>query len=183
MSGPGDDAGVQHVLDGDGSAEGTLRLAVHDGTRVQLRPIAGDNGNVREVLLAGTELVEVTHHGVGVLGRCPERSVRGRHLRARADLAAAAATAAATAAVGPAGLAVAHEGDIDDAGVDGRQGVVNMDLEGAPADRRGVEVAGLQAQMLRQLAGPPGGEDPLDLRYGDAGLDADVLDGLDVVLK
>ena len=179
---PGDQARLEHVLHGDGAAERALLLAEHHAAWIELCPVAGDHGNVGEILGGGAEVVEVAHHGVGVLRRGAEDAIGAGHLAAGADLAPTAATAA-SAAIGPSGLAVADEGDVDDAGMDRRQCVVNVDLERAAAHRGGVEIARVQAQMLRQFARPAGGEDALDVGDGNAGHVRDVLDRLDVMLQ
>ena len=181
---PRDDPGVDHVLNGDRATEGTLRLAVHHGPRIELRPVPGDDGDVGEVLQRRAVVVEVADHGVRVLRWRAERAVRHRHFGARADLRTpAAATAATATAIRPAGLAVADEGYVDDAGVNGGQRMVHVDLERAAADRGGVEVSRMDAEMLREFAGPAGGEHALDVRDRDARVLADVVDGFDVQLQ
>ena len=181
---PGDDPGVDHVLDGDRAAERTLRLAVHHGAWIELRPVPGDDRDVSEVLQRRAVVVEVAHHGVRVLRWRPEGTVRHRHLGPRADLPTpATATAAATAAVRPAGFAVADEGDVDDAGMDGGQRMVHVDLERAAANRCGVEVSRMDAEVLGEFAGPAGREHALDVRDRNARVLAYVVDRFDVQLQ
>ena len=181
---PRDDPGVDHVLDGDRAAERTLRLAVHHGPRIELRPVPGDDRDVGEVLQRRAVVVEVAHHGVRILRRCPERAVRHRHFGPRADLCApSTAPAAATAAVRPARFAVTDEGDVDDAGMNGGKSMVHVDLERTAADRCGVEVSRMDAEVLGELPRPAGREDALDVRDRNARVLADVVDRFDVQLQ
>ena len=180
---PSDHPRFGDVLQRDRAAERALLLAEHHGARVELRPIACDHGDVGEIFRAGAEAVEMAHHRMGVLRGCAEQAVGRRHLGGGADLAAPAPAAVTAAAVRPTGLAVAHQRDVDDAGVNGRQRMVDVNLERAAADHGGVQIARPEAQMLRQFARPAGGEDALDVRDGNARLVADVPNGLDVVLQ
>ena len=61
--------------------------------------------------------------------------------------------------------------------------VVPVTTRRRAAHRRGVDVAGVQAQMLRDLRGPARAKDAVDPGDGDSRLVADVLDRLDMQLQ
>src|SRR5690606_13207442 len=91
-----------------------------------------------KVFLRGAELVHVTRERVRVLARRAARAV-GAHVE-RVCRPRVATARAREAALRVAGLAVDHDGDVEDTGVDGRQGVVHVDLERAATYRGGVHV-------------------------------------------
>src|SRR3990172_7677949 len=95
------------------------------------------------------------------------------HLRVATAISASCSwvvpTGAGAAAVGMAALAVGDEGDVDEAGLDGGGGVLDVDDEGGAADGGAVRVFRTDAQVFGDLeagrpAGP-GGEDAVHLRH------------------
>jgi hypothetical protein len=116
---PRDHARRQDVVDGE--------RVTHDGARVQLRPLAGRDGDLGELLAGRAELVHVARRREGVAGRRPGEPVWKLELRpprVRAEARARHPTRDAPLAC--------DERHVDDAGVDRRRRVLTWAMNEQP---------------------------------------------------
>src|SRR5439155_14261165 len=125
-----------------------------------------------EVLGCGAIAVIVASHRVGVVRWRAGEAVRAGELvpgRPGVGAAQAATTATPPATRVPGRITRLTVGDKDyvhDTGVDRGECVVHMHLEGAAANGRGVDVIGVQTEVLRQLGRPTGAEYSVDAGDG-----------------
>src|SRR3990172_5735632 len=159
----------------------------HHRLRVEDRPLARGDGDLGELFVGGAVLVHVADAGGGVDAGRPADVVGHLELGGGEPGVEAGTAGAGPVAVGVAGLAVSDEGDLDQAGLDGGGGVLDVDDEGGAADGGAVGVLRLDAEVLRDLErGRPagaGGVHAVHLRHLDAGVGEGVAGGLGVELQ
>ena len=179
----GDDAGTDHVFDGDGIAE--QRLGVHGGV------MPHGHRDLGQLLGGGAVEVHVPtgDHGVEAHGGHAVElleAIGGRLQDGMAEASDAAGSHGHAAGAGEA--AVGDDGHIDPPGRDGGKGVGEVELEGPAADGGVVDVAGVQVKVVGQVhaavAGTAGSsEQAVDVVLGEAGVGEGVDDALALDLE
>ena len=156
--GAGDHPGVQDLVAGE-------RFAAI-GLGVEARPGAGGDRQVGELLGRGAEFGEMARGGQRI------GADRGRQAIGRLKLVAEVVADLEDILVllRTLGAAVQDHGDLAEPGLDGRGRMAEMELEGCAADRGGVGVFGLDAQILANLQlgqAAPGArdEDPVHIGF------------------
>src|SRR5947209_2982620 len=139
--------------------------------RVEHRPLARGDGDLRPLLERGAVHVHVTRGDHAEERRSPAEAERGLELPGEAGVAPRAHTDARAAR-----LAVRDDRDVAEAVVEGGQRVADLDDEGAPAHGGAIHVTRSDAERLAEQRGRvlSGGEDAVHI--GD--LEPGVVDGV-----
>ena len=178
VEGRGDHTGAHHVRDG--------YLVAEQGLGVHGSVVADGHSDLGELLRGGAELVHVPlgDHGVQSHGGQAVQFLEavGRRIEARVSEPSHAARAYGDAA-GAGQRGVGDDGNVDAPGVDGVEGVGQVELEGASAHGGVVDVLGVHVQVIGEVQTAVshrhgGGEQAVDIVLGQPG----VFEGLDDAL-
>ena len=140
--------------------------------------MADGNGNLGELLRRGAEQLHMPlgDHGVQAHGGQAVKFLEavGRRIEARVAEASHAARADGDAA-GAGQRGIGDDGNVDATGVDGVEGVGQVELKGAAAHGGVVDVLGVHVQVVGEVQtavshGHGGGEEAVDVVLGQAGV-------------